>query len=326
MRFSIIIILLSLVTSVMAQSSRIDEDEKKRLENQFKALKTFYINEDGLVVYQKQANESEESEFVNDDDTIKPEYDQTGDTMTVFVDENTADENLNSEIEVAEDNSATEISKYIPPVSVVTNNGITSISKQPINPLFVKKQAKTPDTVIAEKEEDYLYEEAKPDNEAAHTEELATNNAEVTPEEESVSSSGKKSVFEKRPPKYKTMEEAALAVEALLDELKKEQAQTTNSGSMSSRLSGGAKSTLRKRTPANTITSQYSQVNTTPSVNKNAYSDFGNEPTYYINGRIADKAEINMLKSKDIINRKIVTRNTASGNPNGEVWYDVKEY
>ncbi|MDL2215379.1 hypothetical protein LJC00_04240, partial [Dysgonomonas sp. OttesenSCG-928-M03] len=59
MRFSITLILLACASLAFAQSTKINEEEKARLENQFKVLKTFYINDDGLVVYRTQDNDAD---------------------------------------------------------------------------------------------------------------------------------------------------------------------------------------------------------------------------------------------------------------------------
>jgi len=316
MRFSIIIILLSLATLTFAQSSKINNDEKKRLENQFKALKTFYINEDGLVVYQKQGNETE----VIDDDKV--EYNSAGDTLTVYVKD--PSESNHEENTITTDFYDIPATEYSEPVSVDNTYDTPFVNKQPLNPLFIKKEAKTPDMIVVDNS---LEEEIPATQEETENTPILSVNTEEEEEGESFDeeTTTKKSVFDKRTSKYKTMEEAALAVEALLEDLKKEQAQTSNSGSMSSRLSGGAKSSLRKKPTSNSSTPSYSSTQVSQTANS-SYSDFGDEPTYYINGRIANKEEIDLLKKKDIVNRQIRTRNTQSGNPNGEIWYEVKEY
>ncbi|MDU1905687.1 MAG: hypothetical protein E6772_12975 [Dysgonomonas sp.] len=315
MRFSIIIILLSLATFAFAQSSKINNDEKKRLENQFKALKTFYINEDGLVVYQKQGNEAE----VIDDDKV--EYNNTGDTLTVYVkdaSESNHEENTTTDFY---DIPATE---YSEPVSVDNTYDTPFINKQPLNPLFIKKEAKTPDMIVVDNSSEEEIPVVQKETISSPVLSANTNEAEEESEIFEEETPTKKSVFDKKTSKYKTMEEAALAVEALLEDLKKEQAQIGNSGSMSSRLSGGVRSSLRKKPASSSSTPRYSSTQASQTSNS-SYSDFGDEPTYYINGRIADKEEIDLLKKKDIVNRQIRTRNTQSGNPNGEIWYEVKE-
>lgn len=318
MRFLIIILLLFCATLVSAQSSGIDENEKRRLENQFKALKTFYINEDGLVVYQKQGNETEVIDDV--------EYNQEGDTLTVYVkneSEQVSDDHLAIDEEEAHETAATvqpssNVSK------VINTDGVVSISKQPINPLFIKKEARRTEAIADN--DSYTEERSIEETEISDSSLLDPDtHTELAEESFDEDASRRKSVFDKRPSKYKTMEEAALAVEALLDDLRKEQAQSSNSGSMSSRLSGGVRSTLRKRPVSGNNSYQYSPNQSSQIVNNNSASEFGNEPTYYINGRLADKAEIDQLRKKDIINRQIRTRNTTSGNPNGEIWYEVRE-
>ena len=96
---------------------------------------------------------------------------------------------------------------------------------------------------------------------------------------------------------------------------------------MSSRLSGGAgRASLRKKpvtSPSYSNNTDNTSINTATVIDEET-SEFGNEPTYFINGKEVDKIEVNRLRKKEIINKEVRTRNTVSGNPNGEVWYEVK--
>jgi len=52
---------------------------------------------------------------------------------------------------------------------------------------------------------------------------------------------------------------------------------------------------------------------------------FGGKPTYYINGVEVDNSIANKLYPGEILKRDIRTKDTASGNPNGEVWMTVTD-
>ncbi|MBB4034691.1 hypothetical protein GGR21_000578 [Dysgonomonas hofstadii] len=52
---------------------------------------------------------------------------------------------------------------------------------------------------------------------------------------------------------------------------------------------------------------------------------FGNQPTFYINGVEVDNSVANKLYPGEIIKRDIRTKDTASGNPNGEIWLTVTD-
>lgn len=141
--------------------------------------------------------------------------------------------------------------------------------------------------------------------------------------------------YEKRPSQYKSIEEAALAVDAMIEELKKNQGKSTGAKSMSSRLSTGAnRASLRKKPLSSaSFSSSYaaesetrSNKSASSSTNNESESSWGNEPTYYINGTEVELSDIELLKKKDIIRKEFKIRNTISGNPNGEVWYEVLDY
>ncbi|MDL2215426.1 hypothetical protein LJC00_04480, partial [Dysgonomonas sp. OttesenSCG-928-M03] len=125
--------------------------------------------------------------------------------------------------------------------------------------------------------------------------------------------------------------------------LKKEQSQTKNSGSMSSRIARGAgKSSLRKQTIS--ADSEYLNEIGVPQNNRGVsrvtqsmidqLPDEEDEdggiivpiPTYFINGQEVDKSIVDGLRKEDIIRREVRTRNTISKNPAGEVWIEVREY
>ena len=345
MRFATTIALLSIVSYASAQSpqrdsrsTKIDENEKKRLENQFKALNTFYINDDGLVVYQTQGNDSaSEDKTEGRTDTINETASSSEQAKSEGSNENYPKKNENKKTI----NTYTEETHSRPntPTTESTATNTIAPEKTYVRSSIIKKVALRPTEANNENESNATETVQKPvtiinspispvDEEPKSTlvraDSKEKNQNEKTPK--------KTSVFDKkkRPSQYKTMEEAALAVEALLDDLRKEQAQTTSAGSMSSRLSGGAgKGTLRKKAAVSPSFSASNSYNyTTPSKTTDLIdeenSEFGIEPTYYINGKEVDKIEINRLRKKEIINKEVRTRNTVSRNPNGEVWYEVK--
>lgn len=52
---------------------------------------------------------------------------------------------------------------------------------------------------------------------------------------------------------------------------------------------------------------------------------YGNKPTYYINGMEVDESLTNRLRRVEIRSRTVRTTRTASGNPNGEVLFEVPD-
>lgn len=350
MKFSITIVLLFIASYAFAQSpnkdsrsTKIDEKEKKRLENQFKALNTFYINDDGLVVYQTQGNSTPQDENETSVDTTSNIASPSENLKTEETNKNLPSKNEGKETANTYTPSEEPLSKQNPSVRESTPTEAIKSEKAPLRSNIIKKVALAPTEANGNKD----ITNATEKEQKTETKSVAIKNSPITDVDEEANNnlaktdsgknnqkktaSKKSSVFDKKKytPQYKTMEEAALAVEALLDDLRKEQAQTTSAGSMSSRLSGGAgKATLRKKAVSNpsysSINSSSSTASKTRELVNDESSEFGIEPTYYINGKEVDKVEINRLRKKEIINKEVRTRNTVSGNPNGEVWFEVK--
>lgn len=336
MKLSTTIVLLSIASYTFAQtthgesrSTKIDENEKKRLENQFKALNTFYINDDGLVVYQTQGNSTSQDNKEESADTIRV-------TSSVPSEKVRATEGNDNYSTPKESKETTNTYTPTEEPNIIEK---TAPEKAYARPNIIKKIALRPteaDTSTAtEASQTKIVESAAIKNSpiTAVDEEPKSTLVKLDSDksDQKKTTSKKASVFDKKKytPQYKTMEEAALAVEALLEDLRKEQSQTTSAGSMSSRLSGGAgRATLRKKaavSPSYSSTNSNNAKTKTPElINEEENSEFGIEPTYYINGKEVDKIEINKLRKKEIINKEVRTRNTVSGNPNGEVWYEVK--
>ncbi len=55
------------------------------------------------------------------------------------------------------------------------------------------------------------------------------------------------------------------------------------------------------------------------------YIQFGDKPTYYINGVEVPHNLVNQLYPNEVVKREFRTTDTASGNPNGEIWYVVTD-
>lgn len=377
MRFLITLILLSCVSLVMAQSvnsdSKLDDEERRRLENQFKALKNFYINEQGLVVYQTQGSDAKPIERLSRNAIAS-------DTLTVVVDEFTDDfnyslnasEDINAEryesVQVKSSDS-NEYNSYSAPVNA--SSGVVSISKRPTNPVFTNKavgQTVAEDIVVSS---GVLSAQAIPDESPITTNRIIAippattttstqpdpvvsktvivddsstyNEEEIYEEEDFVEDeilpviSNRKSVFEKDPSRFRTLEEAAMAAQDLLDKLKTEQSRSSSSGSLSSRLSKGAgNSSLKKdQFSLNNSVAAEGQRNrpiiserTIESARRfeeaSAVSTVEPNPTYFINGVQVDREVVDRLKRSDILSREVRNRNTQSGNPAGEVWIQLK--
>ncbi len=67
------------------------------------------------------------------------------------------------------------------------------------------------------------------------------------------------------------------------------------------------------------------QINTEASVEELTFlkEKFGGKPSYFINGIHVDASTAALVSQNDILSRGLKVSNTATGNPNGEVWYVV---
>lgn len=67
------------------------------------------------------------------------------------------------------------------------------------------------------------------------------------------------------------------------------------------------------------------KINTDASVEELTFmkEKFGGKPSYFINGIHVDASTAASVAEKDILTRSLKVSNTATGNPNGEVWYVV---
>jgi len=396
MRLSITFIFIFCISLVMAQSynagGKIDDEDKRRLENQFKALNTFYINDEGLVVYQNKGNqvsvveEYKEDSYSDEPSTVKSpskEYSEGSSTESPSVSRDgtpvrtrpviSKDRNISNVTSSGNESRKEEV--IYPPVENNRNERVSapagrpsSINKRPVSPVYVNKSPGAPavnsskpqetsSDIVVEKvtipeEKDVLStststatptptSKSKPPialgNATAERQEIP---ADTVPAKPSIFS--KKSIFGSEPAKYKDLEEAAWAAQELLEKLRSEHPKAKNSGSLSSSISRGAgRASLRKRNSSsgNMAANSASRMSTgsnRPIISEETreaeirYERAANEqpiegePTYFLNGIQVDKSVINKLKGSDILRKERRVRNTVSGNPVGEIWYEVK--
>lgn len=350
-KISITLLTLSLTSALVAQNTTNNQEDVKKegqYENQYKASSNFYINSDGLVVYKRSNSISQE------DSTVKNEVQKEQEPII----SRTHDDSIH---EQEQPKSAPVIIKKSAYINTDTQKQaedetkpvlVKATKKTPINeqeveqqttPTYtsstissgaVKKEALTVDQSISinSKAQDINNSEEETVNyDAINNTKRGSKTANAGISQEEAKKKYKKyNSYEKRPSTYKSIEEAALAVDAMIEELKKKQGQTSGARSMSSRLSTGAnRASLRKKPLSST--SIYNGYDTKPenkpSVSNSTndqYDGWGDEPTYYINGTEVEQSDVDLLKKKDIIRKEFKIRNTVSGNPNGEVWYEVK--
>lgn len=352
-KLSITLLTLSLTFTLIGQNATTDKENVKKdgqYENQYKESSNFYINSDGLVVYKRSGVTSQNE---NRSNTVSDNH-QTTETADYS---NTTNETVQTKgtpvivkKEAYDNNSSRTENKEEEPVL------IKATKKAPINEYTTEEQTYTPPVSVSSSTATGIKKEAmtvdesisinsKPEN-LNNLDEESVNYGAINPSkrdkknaDKSISSEEAKkkykkyNTYEKRPSQYKNIEEAALAVDAMIEELKKNQTQTTRARSMSSRLSTGANRASLKKKPlsSSSFSGTYntsSQASGKPASTQTPEQDsaWGNEPTYYINGTEAEQSDIDLLRKKDIIRKEFKIRNTVSGNPNGEVWYEVKDY
>lgn len=324
----------------------VNNNKEEQSENQYKTSSNFYINSDGLVVYKRSGSVTQSADSVHQTTTI--DYNAvTGDNETqpqsspVIVKKRAYTENeslsQNEEVEpvLIKPITKTPVNNYSAEESSEENTSYATVKKTSVG--AVKKEALTVDESISLNSRSGDVNSL--DDESVNTEVVNHSMQERKDSKQSAVSTEdakkkykKYNSYEKRPSQYKSIEEAALAVDAMIEELKKGQGKSTGAKSMSSRLSTGAnRASLRKKPLSNaSFSSNYGTESkrNKPSVSNSTESngDWGDEPTYYINGTEVEQRDVDLLKQKDIIRKEFKIRNTISGNPNGEVWYEVLDY
>lgn len=125
---------------------------------------------------------------------------------------------------------------------------------------------------------------------------------------------------------YNSLEAAALDVDKLLAEIGVSQSLSKqNNESLSVRLATRNLRNLKKEQQArNTWDSIMAKEPTVKELTE-FYELYGNKPSYFINGVMVDEQLVNRLRSSEILSRQLRTIDTATGNPNGEIWYEVTE-
>jgi hypothetical protein len=256
----------------------ISAEEKRELEKRFQGLNTFYIDDDGAVVYlQKEA-------------------------------------------------VADSISKPSPQAAATVPHVKTKIK------VYINEWGEY--VVSTEETANEQYDGQKIPTEGGDTaakvqrETLATGNADASVQHvvQPASSSDETSVIQKPKPSkkndpekmtssYKSLEIAMADIDQLIEELKKPQNQRSSNGKipLSQRASSGVDGSLRGQTYE---FSDYEDEQQEPAVSEEE-TDANSDPTYYINGVVATKKEVNKLKSSNILKKEI---KTSKINPNGEWW------
>lgn len=270
---------------LQAQSNVISEEERRELEERFKKLKTFYIADDGTVVYNPVVEEAQNG---------------TSETNEVFVKKQPA--RVKVKVNVNEDG------EYV-----------------------VKTEE--PDYTLNEREELYPVHESVVYSVSAEADEadvpavvnratgaeITSSSSKVKPQVRKEESTPSKRTVKKQEPNLKSLEEAVLVVEDILETLRKEQSlnNTKRKNSIQGRLSGGVNS-VRQSKNTYDLSEYTSEINSEDDTVTEEESD---SPTYYINGVRSDESEYKKLKSKDILKRQ---RKVSKTNPHGEWWVETR--
>ncbi|MDU1889960.1 MAG: hypothetical protein E6767_04660 [Dysgonomonas sp.] len=133
------------------------------------------------------------------------------------------------------------------------------------------------------------------------------------------------SIFEELDPNFKTLESGIIETSRLLHEIELTERAKLGNDALSVRLIRKNKEGEAKRKVAENMAD--SLLYSRKPVEELAldYARFGNQPTYYINGVEVPYDVTTLLRPGEVIERSMKVADTASGNPNGEVWYLVTE-
>jgi len=258
---------------VMKGQGVISSEEKRQLEEQFKSLKTFYIDDDGAVVYYTEPVDS------------------------ALIEENKPTPRVKVKVSVDND-----------------GNYVVSSNEDEVDETALTSKPKTEIQTTINKETPKNVSPVKKDSPSA-----SSTVADILPIDTTTVVRAKKGAA-KSESIYPTLEAAIMAVEEKMEELKKQYSQggkgSKGSSSLSSKLSrGSVDGSLRSGSSKLNI-----NETTEASANEEEH-DYGDEPTYYINGEVADKSEVRKLKQRDIV-KKEMRRSTK--NPNGEIWIELR--
>lgn len=134
------------------------------------------------------------------------------------------------------------------------------------------------------------------------------------------------SIFSDKRSDYASLETATLDINRLLREVETEQKMSLgNNNALSFRLSSKNRNMRKKELEAREISDEIVQKDRSVQELAALYAMFGDKPTYYINGVEVPQAVANQLYPSEILEKTMRITDTASGNPNGEIWYSVPE-
>lgn len=273
----------------------ISAEEKRRLENQFKDLKTFYIADDGTVVYQQP---------VGGDSTQQTSIPTAYQFSETSRQDSASESGSIHEVVVEESNTAGAITALN--LSTESYSDTESISNT--------------GKVYYSKEANYLPVQTQVVVEVQNNNVNTAENESLT-EIDNSEPIVKHSVFRKKEIKssYNSLEEAAMAVDAKLEELMKEQQSLKSTGRRSSMSSiNSVKDVRNMRRSSSSYSSNTSDLPSSATLSRDTNAN--GEAVYYINGVMVTKEDIDRLKSNEILKKQIKSGRT---NPNGEIWVET---
>lgn len=256
------ILLICFPSIVLSQTqTSISAGERLELEKKFQALKTYYIDDDGTVVYRYSDNASEE-------EAQQPAQ--------------KAPSRVKVKVQVDEEGS------YV----VTTEQPDYTISENDSKLHSIPENIQLKDD-LEKKEIEKEHQKLKSSRVQKET-------------------SARKA--SRRESSYKSLEEAAMDLDDLINEYKRmqNQAQNKRGNSLSKKLSGGVDSSIRR---------DYSKEFADDDDGVEEDHSYGSEPTYYINGVQVEAEEYKKLKPEDIRHKE---RRASKANPNGEWWVQTK--
>lgn len=127
---------------------------------------------------------------------------------------------------------------------------------------------------------------------------------------------------------YNSLEGALMDIDRLIGQIEKDQILLkTGNTSLAYRLSRANIDSRDKEKRARIIADSIQQEMLKKSADELAqeYVKYGNKPLYFINGTRVQSEVVDRLSPNDVVKRDFIIQNTASGNPNGEVWITVTE-
>ena len=126
------------------------------------------------------------------------------------------------------------------------------------------------------------------------------------------------------PNDYNSLEAASMDLEKLLSEINVSQSLSKkNNESLSVRIATRNLQNLKKEQELRSTWDSIMAKEPTMEELTSFYELYGDKPSYFINGILVEADLVNKLRPKDIRSRNLRTIDTATGNPNGEIWYEV---